>query len=242
MTARTLCVTLFCLLFGLSVQAAEVIQVDVRPILTGRAVTTLTDGKLVPWTKGVDGAGRADGYMTLEASVANGDRDAKALPGDACFKATALNPFVRLNFTNADGKGSQTRSVEGEGGFSFLVPNNRYNRMLVFMTSAEGPSHLRFKLAYADSTFEQREILLPDYYNDAPAGDTNVFSLATDLAKWDASGRMTERNHHHIHGVDLHPDARKELVSVQVGKTAPGYLVFWGATGVTADQGMAMLN
>jgi hypothetical protein len=235
MNNRTLCAILSCLLIGLSLHASEVIQVDVRPILTGRAVTTFTDGKLVPWTKGVDGGGLADGYMTLEASVINGDRNANALPDDGCFKATALHPFVRLNFTNADGKNSQTRSVEGDGGFAFSVPNKRYERMLVFMTSAEGPSHLRFKLSYADGTFEQREILLPDYYNDAPAGDTNIFSLATNLAKWNASGKMTEKNHHHIHGVDLHPDAGKELVSVQIDKTAPGYLVFWGATGVTTN-------
>ena len=107
--------------------------------------------------------------------------------------------------------------------------------MLVFITSAEGPSHLRFKLSYADGTFEQRAVLLPDYYNDAPAEDTNIFSLATNLAKWNASGKMTERDHHHIHGVDLHPNAGKKLVSVQIGKTAPGYLVFWGATGVTIN-------
>lgn len=235
MTTRTLCATLFCLLTGLAVQASEVIQVDVRPILTGRAVTTFTDGKLVPWTKGVDGAGLADGYMTLQASIANGDKNAKALPDDGCFNATAMYPYVRLNFSNADGKGAQTRSVQGEGEFAFPVPARRYSRMLVFMTSAEGPSHLRFKLAYADGTIEQREVLLPDYYNDAPADDPNIFSLATDLAKWDATGRMTERSHHHIHGVDLRPDARKELASVQVGKTAPGYLVFWGATGVTTN-------
>jgi hypothetical protein len=235
MTTRTLCAILFYLLIGLSVPASEIIQVDVRPILTGRTVTTLTGGKLVPWTKGVDGAGFADGYMTLEASVVNGDKNAKALPGDGCFKASTLHPYIQLNFTNADGKGSQTRSVEGEGGFAFPVPGKRYKRMLIFMTSAEGPSHLRFKLAYADGTLEQREVLLPDYYNDAPAGNLNIFSLATDLAKWDASGRMTERDHHHIHGVDLHPDAKKELVSVHVNKTAPGYLVFWGATGVTTN-------
>jgi hypothetical protein len=232
---RRHCAILFCLLMGLSVRASEVIQVDVRPILTGRAVTTLTGGKLVPWTKGVDGGGRADGYMTLAASVANGDKNAKALPDDGCFPATAAHPFVRLNFSNADGKGFQIRSLDCEGSFSFPVPGKRYKKMLIFMTSAEGPSHLSFKLTYADGTSEQREVLLPDYFNDPPAGNTNVFSLAADLAKWNASGKMTERDHHHIHGVDLHPDAGKQLVSVQVGKTAPGYLVFWGATGVTAD-------
>ena len=93
----------------------------------------------------------------------------------------------------------------------------------------------RHHIKYVDGTFEQREVLLPDYYNDAPAGDTNIFSLAANLAKWNASGRMTEQDHHHIHGVDLHSDAGKELVSVQVGKTAPSYLVFWGATGMTTN-------
>jgi hypothetical protein len=235
MTTQTLCAILVCLLIGLPVQALEIIQVDVRPILTGRTVTTLTGGKLVPWTKGVDGAGHADGYLTVEASVVNGDKNARALPGDGCFKATAAHPYVRLNFTNADGKGFQTRSVEGAGEFAFPVPVRRYTRMLVFITSAEGPSYLRFKLAYADGTVERREVLLPDYYNDAPPGDPNIFALATDLAKWDASGRMAERSHHHIHGVDLHPEASKDLVSIQVDKTAPGYLVFWGATGVASN-------
>ena len=40
------------------------------------------------------------------------------------------------------------REVAGEGEFAFPVPARRYKKMLVFMTSAEGPSHLRFKLAY----------------------------------------------------------------------------------------------
>jgi hypothetical protein len=235
MTARNLCAILFCLLMGISIQAAEVVQVDVRSVLTGRAVTTLTDGKLVPWNQGIDGGGRADGYLTTEASIANGNTNARALPDDGCFAANAAHPFVRLNFANADGKNPQTRGVTGEGEFSFPVPGKRYQRMMVFMTSSEGPSHLRFQLAYADGTREPREILLPDYYNAPPAGDTNVFTLATNLAKWNASGRMTEPNHHNIHGVDLCPDARKKLLSIRVDKTAPAYLVFWGATGVTSD-------
>ena len=227
MSRRRLFWILSIVLMGLSVPA-EVIQVDVRGLLTGRAVTTLTDGKIVPWTQGVDGGGRGDGYMTVEAAVANGDKNARALPGNGCFPATAAHPFVQLNFTNGDGQGFQTRGVQGAGKFAFPVAGKRYEKMLVFLTSAEGPSRLHFKLAYADGSSEQRDVLLPDYYNDAPAGDPNVFSLATNLAKWDATGRMSEPSHHYLHGVDLHPDARKELISVDVAKTAPGYLVFLG--------------
>ena len=222
---------LFCLM-GLSSRAG-VIQVDVRTVLTGRAVTTLTDGKLVPWTQGVDGGGHGDGYLTAEAAAANGDPATHALPGDGRFPATAAHPQIQLNFSNRDGQGSQTRGVAGAGEFAFPVPKKHYERMMVFLTSSEGPSRLHFKLNYADGTFDQRDILLPDYYNDPSAGDPYVFLLATNLAKWNATGRMAERDHHNIHGVELHPDSHKKLISVQAVKTAPGYLVFWGATGVT---------
>jgi hypothetical protein len=235
MRLQTLCTLLLGSLIIISLQASEVVQIDVRPVLTGRAVTTLTNGKLVHWTQGVDGGGHGDGYLTREASAANGDTNVLALPGNGTFEATAAHPLVRLNFSNDDGQGPQTRGVQGTGSFRFSVPDKHYQRLLLFMTSAEGPSQLHFQLTYADGAVEERDVLLPDYYYDAPAGDTNVFSLAQNLPKWDATGRMKERDHHYLHGVDVHPNAGKELVSVQVTKTAPAYLVFWGATGVTED-------
>ena len=236
MTARTFCALWLLLLPALLLPAADVVQLDVRAVLNGRAVTTLTGtNRLVPWDRGIDGGGRADGYMTAEAAAANGDLNAHALPGDGSFVANDAHPAVKLNFSTADGKNSQVRSVAGAGEFSFAVSTNRYQRLFVFMTSAEGSSHLTFTLTYADGTVEPRPILLPDYYNAPAAGDTNIFCLATNLAKWNAAGRMAERDHHNIHGVVISTDAGKALVSIQVEKTAPGYLVFWGATGVTAD-------
>lgn len=235
MTTRTLASILSCLLISLSTRASDVIQVDVRSVLTGRAVTTLTDGKLVPWTSGVDGRGHGDGYLTLDAATANGDTNTLSLPNDGIFPANTAHPLVQLNFSNADGIHPQTRGVQDAGEFSFSVPANHYRNMLLFLTSSEGPSQLHFELTYADGSLDQRDILLPDYYNDPPPGDTNIFLLATNLPKWDASDRMKERNHHNIHGADLHPDSKKELVSIHLAKTAPGYLVFWGATGVTKD-------
>ncbi|HWD18358.1 MAG TPA: hypothetical protein VHB20_03700 [Verrucomicrobiae bacterium] len=234
MTTKTFCSLLlaFC---AASLHASGVIQIDVRAILTGRAVTTLSDGKLVPWDQGVDGGGRGDGYMTREASTANGDHNAQALPGDGVYEATATHPVVKLNFSNKDAKGFQTRGVLGAGSFGFDVPAGHYSRMMLFMTSAEGPSQLHFKLTYAGGVVEERDILLPDYYYDAAADDTNVFSLGKNLPKWDATGRMKERDHHYLHGVDVHPTVSKQLISIQVSKTGSAYLVFWGATGVSAD-------
>ena len=91
------------LILAASTRASEVVQVYVSVQLTGRAVTTFTDGKLVPRTKGIDGKGLADGYLTAAEAVASGDKNAKALPEDGGSKATATHPFVRLNFSNADG-------------------------------------------------------------------------------------------------------------------------------------------
>jgi hypothetical protein len=214
---------------------SRVIQVDVRSLLTGRAVTTLTAGKLVPWNKGIDGAGLADGYFTVEAATANGDAKALALPGEGYFHAAPSHPSIKLNYSNADGTGPQTRSVEGAGEFAFAVPCERYQQLQVFLTSAEGPSHLSVSLVYADGTSDQREVLLPDYYNEAPSDDPTVFTLISNLPKWNATGHMAERDHHNIHGVNLNPDSRKKLVSVQISKTAPGYLLFWGATGLKTN-------
>ena len=103
----------------------------------------------------------------------------------------------------------------------FRWRTNDTDECLFFLTSAEGSSQFRFKLTYADGTVEQREIRQLDYCFDAPVGDPDFFSLATDLPKWNAAGRMQEANHHYLHGVDLHPDPSKEPVSVQVLKTAP---------------------
>ena len=236
MKSSILCVAVLVALLAPGVRAADTVQVDVRPLLNARPVTTLTAGKLVPWTKGIDGAGLRDGYLTREAARLNGDSEAKALPGDGLFPATARHPEVKLNYTNTDGTAVQARSVEGAGEFAVAVPAKRYAELMLFLSSAEGASQLSATLVYADGTRVRREVLLPDYYNPAPAGDPDLFDLAVDLAKWNDLGRMAEADHHFIHGVELHPDAQRQLVRVEVVKTAPAYLVFWGATGVTAEE------
>ena len=212
--------------------AAEVLQVDVRSILNSRSVSTFTDGTLVGWTRGIDGGGSADGYLTEEAARHVGDGGVKALPGNGFFPANAAHPEVQLNYSNADGRGNQTLCVAGAGGFLFKVPARNFSRMLLFMTSAEGPSQLTLTLYYSDGSEDRRKKLQPDYYNAPPVADRDFFVLAEGLAKWNAANRIAETSHHYIHGLDLNPNTAKKLTGVRVDKARPGYLVFWGATGV----------
>jgi hypothetical protein len=222
------------MVLGLSgvVTAQEVVQIDVKSILNTRSVTTLTDNKLVPWIKGIDGGGDFSGYMTMAASLFNKDQNPKALPDNATFAANNTHPEFKLNYSNENGTDNQTRYVIGVGEFTVTVPERKYSKMYLFLTSAEGSSPLTCILTYDDGA-ETHKYELPDYYVDLPANDPNFCYVATNLAKWTKNGGMAEADHHNIDALNVHPNGDKILKSVKVQKTqAAGYLVFWGATGV----------
>src|SRR2546423_9279982 len=151
--------------FAGAAKADQVIQVPVNTLLNARAVTTLTGGRLVPWTVGVDGGGLADGYMTAAASRFNNDPPTlKALPDDGRFPQDARHPEVILHFSNdADPASQQTHYVRGAGTFSFAVAPATYSRMFLFFTSSEGSSVLAVRMMYADAT-EVLNITVPDYF------------------------------------------------------------------------------
>jgi hypothetical protein len=46
---------------------------------------------------------------------------------------------------------------------------------------------------------------------------------------------MTEKDHHNIDLLKIHPDPVKTLKSIYINKTKPGYLVLWAAVGVKAN-------
>jgi hypothetical protein len=219
-------------------RADTTVQVPLDGFMTARAVTTLTGGKLVTWTMGIDGGGNADGYMTAAASKFHGDpATLKALPDDGKFAANARHPDVTLHFSNdADATSQQTYWVRGAGNFTFPVPAATYSKMFLFLTSSEGSSTLKITFGYADASNDVNNVTLPDYYADVSPTDMVLFNLAADLPKWTKTNAVAETNHHNLTGVELHPAAAKTLSSMKVEKTAPGYLVFWGATGVATSS------
>lgn len=235
--AFTFFVTAFCfitLTSGAGTRKEKVIQIKLDKILNARSVTTLTKGKLVTWTKGIDGNGEADGYLTLSASFFKGDKSPKALSDNPLYPANDEHPGILLHYSNDDGVSNQTVAVSGAGSFGFDVPKKQYSKLFLAFGSSEGASKISIKLQYADGT-ESKSVEIPDYYLDLQSKDRNMCYLVHDLAKWGKQNNMTESNHHNIDLLDIQPDPTRILTRIDVEKSAGGYLVFWAATGVTAN-------
>jgi len=234
---RVSCAIAVALLGGAGVARADtVVQVPVAQVLTGRSVTTLTQGMVVPWTVGVYG-NKMDGFETAAASMFHKDAATlKTMPDDGTYPADANHPLVVLNFSNdADPKSQQTLLIARmqAGMFMFPVPPATYSKMFIFLTSAYGASPVTVTLNYGDTT-QTVNVTVPDFFPGVPVGTETpaLFNLATNLPNWRQDGSVYEMGGHTITGAELGPMAGKVLQSIKVERTTGGWLTFWGATGV----------
>ncbi len=211
-----------------------VVQINISKILNGRPVSTLTNNKLMPWSKGVDGDGTADGYFTLSAALFNGDKDPHALADNPVYAANESHPEIKLYYSNNDSLRDQACGMIGASEIEFAVPKTKYSAVYLALTSAEGAIALHVKLNYTNG-IEEKDYVIPDWYLDIAANDPNFCYLAHDMAKWNNKSKMAEKDHHNIDLLKLRPDPSKTLKSIEIGKTKPGYLTFWAATGVKAE-------
>jgi hypothetical protein len=212
----------------------QTVQFNISTLLNARPVTILSNNKLITWTKGIDGNGISDGYLTLSAALFNGDKDPHALPDDPLFPANNSHPEIKLHYSNKDSLHNQACAITGESQVEFSVPQAKYKDIYLALTSAEGSSSLQIQFKYTDGN-EVKSFVLPDYYQDIKPDDPNLCYLAHDLAKWGNKNNMTEKDHHNIDLLDIHPDPARKLKSISISKTKRGYLVFWAAAGVKAS-------
>jgi hypothetical protein len=211
-----------------------VVQFDIGKILNARPVTILFKGKLIPWVKGIDGDGLADGCLTRSAALFNGDKDPHALPDDPIFAANSSHPEIKLHYSNNESVNKQACGISGDEVVEFRLPHAKYKDIYLALTSAEGSSTLHVKLNYADGV-HLKDMTVPDWYWDVKPNDPDVCYLVSDLAKWGNKNNMTEKNHHNIDLVNIHPDQTRVLESIGISKNKPTYMVLWAATGVKAD-------
>lgn len=229
-TALIFPIYILCLL-GSPTLENRVVQFNLGKILNARPITVVTNHRLTTWTKGIDGNGLADGYLTQSAASFNGDKDAHALPDNPVFAANSSHPEIVLHYSNNDTLHNQACSITGEGAVQFAVPKAKYSAVFLALTSAEGASDLHIQLIYNNGT-ETKDFVLSDYYQDIKPGAPNLCYLAHDLAKWGNKNNMTEKNHHNIDLLKITADLARVLKGVRISKTKPGYLLFWAAVGI----------
>jgi len=216
---------------GAKAQHWRVVQFNIDKILNARPVTVLNNNRLVSWTKGIDGNGLGDGYLTRSAALFNGDNNPHALPDNPIFEANSSHPEIKLHYSNSGSNRNQACAITGAGEVEFNVSKGKYSSIFLALTSAEGPSALRVKLIYEqDAT--TTDLMIPDYYQDIRPDDPNFSYLAHNLAKWGRKNNMTEKDHHNIDLLKVTPNPAWKLKSIRISKTQPGYLVFWAAAGI----------
>ncbi len=204
------------------------VQFEMGGLLNARPVTTVSNGKLVPWVESLDGTG--SGEATMAAGKLMGDALPKALPDDGRFPANDRHPEVLLHFSNSDATGKQVHRSLAADTFSLPAVPGNYSHLSVFCMSGNGPSSLNIKLIYQDG-MEIRNVVVPDWYTQIAGSDTTRYNLAQDLAKWNQANQKMESDHHYLYGLSLSPNRARILTRMEVIKTKPGVLTFWGATG-----------
>jgi hypothetical protein len=212
-----------------SAMGADTVQVNLKPILDARSVSTYSNGKVYPWVKGIDGNGTADGYVTTSVATHQNRTDVLSLPDSARFPANANHPTMILNYSNSDSIDFQTHYLSGLDSVTFSVSQGNYSTIYLALTSSEGSSAITVILNYSDGSVSSN-ITLPDY---AQGLTTGFFYVDSNLAKWNSANTVQETAGHNIDGYGVPVNSAKTLTSVKLIKnTAGSYMVLWGATAV----------
>ena len=221
--------------------ADTTVQVPMGTLLDKRSVTVLQGTTLVVFTLAIDGGGTdtgdgaQNGFATQAVCTLKGQPITSCLPDDGHFPANMRHPDVVLNISNAaPATSGQAHMVAPTGGtFSFPMPPATYSKVFLFFHGANNGVMITMTLTYSDGTTQVVNDMIPDFFSDPT--DPMVFSLAGNLAKWTKTTTIAEANHHNIDGVEVDPTAGKTLTMIQVARTMPGYLVFYGATGIATS-------
>jgi hypothetical protein len=208
---------------------ADTVQINIKSLLNARSVTTFSNGKLYTWTKGIDGGGTGDGYVTHSVAVHLNYTAGPTLPDSARFPANAKHPTMLLNYSNSDSTGFQTHYLSGSDSVTFPVPEGNYSTVYLGLTSSEGSTTIGVVLNYLDGPATSTFTL-----NDYDVGNSSgVFFVDSGMQKWNNQNSPGDNFGHALNGFGVTANPAKTLTSVKLlKKTAGSYLVLWGATGV----------
>lgn len=220
---------------GAATAPPSAVQVDLSQQLNARVIITQKDGQLQSVDHALD-FGNSILITTKAAEVSKAAGKLNPLPDSGFIAADARHPDVKLNYADGDGGPQVHRMADRTETAVIPVPTNHYRQMQVFFISANGPTPISVTLHYANGSDESQTNLVPDFYFLPAATNQNWFVLVDDFGKVDKNGKMTEVNHHYIHGLDLNPDSGKVLRQVELTKeNSRSVLNLFGLTGTPAS-------
>lgn len=210
------------------------VQVDLGRLLDARVIITQKDGRLQLADHALD-FGNSILITTAAVEVSKAGQ-LNPLPDSGFIAANARHPDVKLNYADGDGGPQVHRMADPAETALIPVPANHYRQMQAFFISANGSTPISVTLHYSDGSTDKQTNQVPDFYFLPAATNTVWFVLVNDFGKVDKQGKMTEKSHHYIHGLDLNPDPGKELRQVELTKeNSRSVLNLFGLTGTPAS-------
>ncbi len=212
---------------------ATAVQINLDPQLNARVVITQKEGRLQLVDHALDS--RDSILITKTAAEVSKAGKIKPLPDSGLIAANDRHPEVKLHYADGDA-GLQVHRISARTEIcSIPVPAHQYRQVQAFFISANGPTPISVTLQYADGSSQKQMAQVPDFFFLPVPTDKAWFVLVNDFGKVDKNGKMTETDHHYIHGFDLNPDSGKVLQKVEITKENSGSVLnLFGLTGTLA--------
>jgi hypothetical protein len=209
---------------------ATAVQINLDQQLNARVVITQKEGRLQLVDNALDTGGSI--LITKTAAEVSKAVNIKPLPDSGIIAANDRHPEVKLHYADGDAGPQVHRISARTETCSIPVPAHHYRQMQAFFISANGPTPISATLHYADGSSQKQTTQVPDFFFLPAATDKAWFILVNDFGKVDKNGKMTETDHHYIHGFDLNPDSGKVLQKVEITKENSGSVLnLFGLTG-----------
>lgn len=219
-----------CHCVGAEPAQVSAVQINLDPQLNARVVITQKEGQLQLADHALDSGNSI--LITRTAAEVSKAGKIKPLPDSGLIPANDRHPEVKLHYADGDAGPQVYRISARTETCSIPVPAHHYRQMQVFFISANGPTPISVTLHYADGSSQKQAAQVPDFFFLPVATEKAWFVLVNDFGKVDKNGKMTETDHHYIHGFDLNPDSGKLLQKVEITKeNSSSVLNLFGLTG-----------
>jgi hypothetical protein len=206
-----------CLVVPAGIASAAPVQIDMTGSFNADVIVNGNTSGLDPTQDPVDNVSYS--LATQKAMESTCSFVPKGLPNDGLFPANSKHPLVQLAYRN-NRNGMNARRSEAGDAFTVLVPQAKYQKVHLFMTSGDDPSDVKAILKYKGGSTTVKTFTVPDWFSSTtgPGG----YSLIGGLDRMTPTGGTCDESaagvFAHVFGQKISANANKTLKSITVEK------------------------